>query len=48
MIRSVVVWLPSGNDVRIRPMYDVPHRWTEPGDPVNATEEFWAFARMRP
>ena len=32
--------------ITIREIADVPHRWTEPGDPVDASATFWAFARM--
>jgi polyhydroxybutyrate depolymerase len=35
-----------GSDITIRRLSPYPHRWTEPGDPVDATEEFWRFARM--
>lgn len=35
-----------GSTITIREIAGVPHRWTEPGDPVDATATFWAFARM--
>lgn len=31
-------------DLQVLPGYG--HRWTRPGDPVNATRAFWDFARM--
>ena len=37
-----------GSDIEIRKLIGYGHRWTEPGDPVDATEEFWRFARMTP
>lgn len=35
-----------GSSITIREIPGFPHRWTEPQDAVDATEEFWAFARM--
>lgn len=35
-----------GSDIEIRELMGYGHRWTEPGDAVDATEEFWRFARM--
>jgi poly(3-hydroxybutyrate) depolymerase len=37
-----------GSDITIRKLLGYGHRWTEPGDAVDATEEFWRFARMAP
>lgn len=37
-----------GSDITIRKLIGFNHRWTQPGDPVDATEEFWRFARMTP
>jgi polyhydroxybutyrate depolymerase len=37
-----------GSDITIRPIPGMPHRWTVATDKVNATQEFWAFARMAP
>jgi polyhydroxybutyrate depolymerase len=35
-----------GSSITIRPIPGFPHRWTVAKDKVNATEEFWTFARM--
>jgi poly(3-hydroxybutyrate) depolymerase len=35
-----------GSDIVIRQLPGFPHRWTVPGDEVDATKEFWDFARM--
>lgn len=35
-----------GSTIDIRPLAGYPHRWTMARDKVNATEEFWKFARM--
>jgi pimeloyl-ACP methyl ester carboxylesterase len=35
-----------GSSITVRVLSPYPHRWTEPGDPVDATAEFWRFARM--
>jgi poly(3-hydroxybutyrate) depolymerase len=35
-----------GSSITVRLLAPFPHRWTEPGDPVDATAEFWRFARM--
>jgi hypothetical protein len=35
-----------GSDITIRVLRGYNHRWTEPGDEVDATAEFWRFARM--
>jgi poly(3-hydroxybutyrate) depolymerase len=35
-----------GSDITIRQLPGFPHRWTVPGDEVDATAEFWKFARM--
>lgn len=37
-----------GSEIEIRKLIGYGHRWTEPGDAVDATEEFWRFARMAP
>ncbi len=44
-VRSIPGAAP-GSDITIRRLSPYPHRWTEPGDPVDATAEFWRFARM--
>ena len=36
-----------GSDITIRQLPGYPHRWTVPGDEVDATAEFWKFARMQ-
>ena len=35
-----------GSSITIKKIKGYGHRWTQPGDAVNATEEFWRFARM--
>ena len=35
-----------GSSITIREIPGFPHRWTVAKDKVNATEEFWSFARM--
>ena len=35
-----------GSSIVVRPLEGFPHRWTVPGDAVDATAEFWDFARM--
>ncbi len=35
-----------GSTITVRELEGYPHRWTVPGDAVDATAEFWAFARM--
>ena len=35
-----------GSSITLRQLKGYGHRWTEPGDAVDATEEFWDFARM--
>jgi poly(3-hydroxybutyrate) depolymerase len=35
-----------GSDIEVRQLPGYPHRWTVPTDPVDATAEFWRFARM--
>jgi poly(3-hydroxybutyrate) depolymerase len=37
-----------GSDIEIRKVRGYGHRWTEAGDPFDATQEFWRFARMAP
>jgi polyhydroxybutyrate depolymerase len=37
-----------GSDITIRQLKGYGHRWTQPGDEVDATAEFWRFARMTP
>ncbi len=37
-----------GSRIIIQQLPGFPHRWTVPGDAVDATAEFWRFARMRP
>jgi poly(3-hydroxybutyrate) depolymerase len=35
-----------GSSITVRRLEGYPHRWTVPGDAVDATREFWDFARM--
>ena len=35
-----------GSSITLRALEGYGHRWTVAGDPVDATAEFWAFARM--
>jgi poly(3-hydroxybutyrate) depolymerase len=35
-----------GSSITVRALEGYPHRWTVPGDAVDATREFWDFARM--
>ena len=35
-----------GSSITVRALEGYPHRWTVPGDAVDATREFWEFARM--
>lgn len=35
-----------GSAITVRELEGYPHRWTVPGDAVDATAEFWSFARM--
>jgi polyhydroxybutyrate depolymerase len=35
-----------GSDIIIQQLPGYPHRWTVPSDTVDATAEFWKFARM--
>lgn len=37
-----------GSRITIRKLEGFNHRWTQPGDEIDATEEFWRFARMTP
>jgi polyhydroxybutyrate depolymerase len=37
-----------GSDITIRVLKGYNHRWTRPGDEVDATEEFWRVGRMTP
>jgi poly(3-hydroxybutyrate) depolymerase len=37
-----------GSRITLRPLPDVGHRWTQPGDAVDASAEFWRFARLGP
>ena len=44
-VRTIAGAAPTSSiTVRVIPGYR--HRWTEPGDAVDATREFWVFARM--
>lgn len=45
-VRTIPAAAP-GSSIEIRGIPGFGHRWTEPGDPVDATELFWRFARMR-
>ena len=44
-VRTIPGAAPT-SDITIRPLPGYPHRWTVAKDPVDATEEFWTFARM--
>ena len=35
-----------GSSITVKQLKGYGHRWTQPGDEVDATEEFWRFARM--
>jgi poly(3-hydroxybutyrate) depolymerase len=35
-----------GSDIVIQQLAGFPHRWTGPGDRIDATDEFWKFAGM--
>lgn len=35
-----------GSSITVRVLKPFPHRWTEPGDPFDASAQFWDFARM--
>ncbi|MCU1691486.1 MAG: putative lipoprotein [Frankiales bacterium] len=43
---STVQAAAPGSTITFRLLSPFPHRWTKAGDPVDATAEFWAFARM--
>lgn len=44
-VRTIGAAAPTSSiTLRVIPGYR--HRWTEPGDPFDATREFWDFARM--
>lgn len=45
-LRTIPAAAP-GSSITIQPIPGYPHRWTVPGDPVDASAQFWAFARMR-
>ena len=45
-VRTIPAAAP-GSDIVIRQLAGFPHRWTVAGDEVDATAEFWRFARMR-
>ena len=38
----------QGSRIEVRKIAGYGHRWTQPGDPFDATSEFWRFARMSP
>ena len=44
-VRTIPGAAPT-SDITIRPLVGYPHRWTVATDPVDATAEFWKFARM--
>jgi polyhydroxybutyrate depolymerase len=44
-VRTIPAAAP-GSDITIRTVPDLAHSWTGPGDAVDASAEFWAFARM--
>lgn len=44
-VRTIPAAAP-GSEITIRRMDPYPHRWTQPGDQVDATAELWRFARM--
>ena len=35
-----------GSSIEVRQLRGYPHRWTVPGDEVDATREFWRFGRL--
>lgn len=43
---STIRQAAPGSDIEIRVLKGYGHRWTEPGDEVDATAAFWEFARM--
>ncbi len=44
-VRTIPAAAPTSS-ITLRPLPRFRHRWTAPGDAVDATAEFWAFARM--
>lgn len=44
-VRTIEAAAP-GSQITLRPLRGYPHRWTVPGDGVDATAQFWEFARM--
>lgn len=44
-VRSIPAASP-GSEITLRVLDPFPHRWTQPGDPVDATAEIWAFAGL--
>lgn len=44
-VRTIPAAAP-GSRITLRVLPGYRHRWTEPGDPVDATAEFWRFAGM--
>lgn len=46
-VRTIPAAAP-GSDITIRVLDPYPHRWTRPGDVVDATAELWRFAGMGP
>ncbi len=43
---STISAAAPGSRITFRLLSPFPHRWTQPGDPVDASAEFWAFADM--
>jgi poly(3-hydroxybutyrate) depolymerase len=41
-----IAGVAPGSSITVRRLEGHPHRWTVPGDAVDATREFWDFARM--
>ncbi|MEO6205993.1 MAG: hypothetical protein ABIO67_11520, partial [Mycobacteriales bacterium] len=44
-VRTIPAAAPTSS-ITLRPLPRFRHRWTVPGDVVDATAEFWSFARM--
>jgi polyhydroxybutyrate depolymerase len=44
-VRTIPAAAP-GSHISIHPLAGFNHRWTQPGDAVDATAEFWSFAHM--
>ena len=46
-VRTIPAAAPTSS-ITLRPIPGFRHRWTIPGDSVDASREFWTFARMGP